>query len=148
MLRSPADRPRILFVDDEPLLLQGITVALRKHYDIVTATSAQQALAILEADSTFPVVVSDFRMPDMNGARFLGIVWDRYPAIVRILLTGAVSEGQNPGAETGFLFRFLVKPCSRKQLVDAIEDALESRQATTSRRAGGDAAARAARRSP
>lgn len=109
--------PRVLLVDDEPAVLDGLRRQLRRHFEIHTATSGDDGLAVLEAAAAedsgpFAVVVSDMRMPRMNGAAFLAQVRARWPETTRVLLTGqaelddaiaAVNEGQ--------LYRFLVKPC-------------------------------------
>ena len=62
---------RILIVDDEPEVLEGISMALRKHFDVVTATSAVAGMALLKTQGPFVAVVSDMRVPLMDGATFL-----------------------------------------------------------------------------
>jgi DNA-binding NtrC family response regulator len=128
-VRSPAmgatkssGRPRILCVDDEPLVLKSLAAALRKHVDVVSANGAAEALDLLERDSAFPIVISDYRMPGMNGGAFLAQVRRRFPSIVRMLLSGAGAEDvvlDNPD----LVFRFLSKPCPRETLLQALDDA-------------------------
>jgi DNA-binding NtrC family response regulator len=116
-------RPRILCVDDEPSVLKSLAASLRKHFEIVPANGAAEALALLERDPRLQVVVSDYRMPGMDGGAFLGQVRERFPAVIRILLSGAGAEGivtKHPD----LVFRFLSKPCPREALVQAIEDGL------------------------
>src|SRR5580700_1086054 len=109
-------RQRILCVDDEPLVLKGLAGTLRKHFEVISATGAAEALELLEREPGLRVVVSDYRMPGMDGGAFLAQVRDRFPATIRLLLSGA-------GAETVALespelvFRFLSKPCPRETLV-------------------------------
>jgi response regulator RpfG family c-di-GMP phosphodiesterase len=117
------DIPTILCVDDEPRVVDGLALHLRKNYRILTALSGQAALQILKDQGAQPaVIVSDMRMPEMDGAALLKRVKDLYPETTRILLTGepgrdaaiaAVNEGQ--------IFRFLAKPCPPEQLRSAIE---------------------------
>ena len=81
-------RSTVLFVDDEPMLLAGLKEALRRcPFGILTATSAADALKLL-ATHAVDVVVSDERMPNMPGSEFLGIVRQRHPQTIRIVLTG------------------------------------------------------------
>ncbi|MEZ6021477.1 MAG: response regulator, partial [Planctomycetota bacterium] len=84
------NKARILFVDDEPELLQSLRLALRKHFRVDTATSGREGLAKITAaeDEPYAVVISDMRMPVMNGARFLSAVGEVSETSVRVLLTG------------------------------------------------------------
>jgi DNA-binding NtrC family response regulator len=113
-----AGRPRVLCVDDEPNVLEGLRLHLERPYRLSTATGDAEGLAILERDGPCAIVISDMRMPKMDGAAFLGQVRQRFPDTVRMLLTGhadidaaiaAVNEGQ--------IFRFLSKPCPPAQLL-------------------------------
>ena len=80
--------PKILFVDDEPAVLEGIRDALRREpLQILTAQSADQALAILEQE-VIDIIVSDERMPGICGAGLLTRVCRAYPDTIRIILTG------------------------------------------------------------
>ena len=121
---SASTRRRILFVDDEPMVLLGLAATLRKHFDVVTAPNAAAALALLASDSAFSVIVSDYRMSGMNGAALLAGVRERYPAIVRILLTGAGAEGDDVKSGSDLVFQLLSKPCPRATLIRALEDAV------------------------
>jgi len=119
---SVRGRPRILCVDDEPLVLKSMTASLRKHVEVVSANGAAEALELLEKDPGFPVVISDYRMPGMDGGAFLAQVRKRFPSIVRLLLSGAGAESvalDNPD----LVFRFLSKPCARETLLQALDDA-------------------------
>jgi len=119
-------RPRVLCVDDEPNVLEGLALHLHRRYEVTRATSGAAALDAIDKDPSIAVVVSDMRMPGMDGAQFLSRVRATKPGIVRILLTGqadmasaiaAVNEGQ--------IFRFLTKPCPPAQLLGALEAAVE-----------------------
>jgi response regulator RpfG family c-di-GMP phosphodiesterase len=114
--------PLVLCVDDEPRVVEGLALHLRRDYHVVTAGGAHSALQLLKAHGAPAVIVSDMRMPGMDGATLLKHVRHLYPETTRILLTGdpgrdvavaAVNEGQ--------IFRYLTKPCPADQLRSAIE---------------------------
>src|ERR1700761_3005131 len=82
-------RPRLLCVDDEPAILEGIQDVLRYGFDVRIAASAQKGLEVLRAEpEAFAVVISDMRMPHMNGSEFLRQARAIAPDSVRMLLTG------------------------------------------------------------
>jgi two-component system, probable response regulator PhcQ len=115
---------RVLIVDDEPAVLEGVRLALRREpYEIVTTDSAAKALEFL-GGSRVDVVVSDERMPGMRGSAFLASVRLRYPDTIRIMLTGQASlEAAIRAINDGEVFRFLLKPCQPADLAQAIRSA-------------------------
>lgn len=116
---------KVLFVDDEPNILEGIRRQLRKHVEIDTATSGEEGLKMLAANGPYAVVVSDMRMPQMNGSQFLTKVRTASPIAVRMILSGqADMESTIAAVNEGHIFRFLTKPCSGEHLIDAIDSAL------------------------
>jgi ActR/RegA family two-component response regulator len=116
----------VLFVDDEPHLLEGIARSLHHHFAVSTATSAAEGLRVLKACGPFAVVVSDMRMPEMNGAQFLGKVRELAPDSVRIILSGQADLQQTIAAvNEGNIFRFLSKPCDTHSLIVAVATAVE-----------------------
>ncbi len=118
---------KILFVDDEQNVLQSMRRQLRKRFPLQTALSGDEALAILKKEGPFAVIVSDMRMPGMNGVELLARVKNLYPDTVRIMLTGnADQETAIEAVNSGQIFRFLTKPCSTAVLVPAL--ALAQRQ--------------------
>lgn len=120
------ERPRILCLDDEPALLEGVERSLRKRYDVITSTNGQQALEIMAARGPFAVVISDMRMPMMSGAVFLQRARELHPDTVRILLTGhSDMESAIAAVNNGQIFRFLTKPCPAFQLQSHIEEAVK-----------------------
>lgn len=120
-----SDKPRVLCVDDEENILKAIKRSLRKKFDIHTATSGKQGLEILQSEGPFQVVVSDMKMPEMNGAVFLGHARKQSPQTVRLLLTGfAELETVVAAINQGHIFRFMTKPCSAGDLLAAIEAAV------------------------
>lgn len=114
-------KSQALFVDDEPLVLNGLRRmlrSLRHDWGMSFATSGKEGLALLEKQE-FTVVISDMRMPEMDGAVFLGEVATRHPAVARLVLSGhaeldAILRAVRPAHQ------FLAKPCDPKQLEGAL----------------------------
>lgn len=117
-------KPRILLVDDDPLLLAGLERQLRRHFHIQTATGGQEALHMVEAQKdSLMVVVSDYRMPGMNGIDLLARIKALRPDTVRMMLTGSTDLGTAIQAvNEGHIFQFHLKPCPADALTRAIEE--------------------------
>lgn len=114
-------RSTILVVDDEPNVLEGLSLHLLRKYNVVTATSGPEALAALSEEPRISVIVSDLRMPEMDGAQFLGRAREVVPDSVRILLTGhADVDGAMRAINEGGVFKVLTKPCPPGQLLNTI----------------------------
>ncbi|MGD2062433.1 MAG: response regulator [Nitrospirota bacterium] len=125
-------KPRILFVDDEPNILAGLRRMLRGERDrwqMDFAASGPEALARLE-EMPFDVVVSDMRMPGMDGARLLTEVSQRHPATVRIVLSGQ-SDLESVMKSVGPTHQYLTKPCDVDVLTATVERALALRRVLT-----------------
>lgn len=124
-------KPRILCVDDEPDLLDGLRLNLRKRFKVTTATSGAEGLEVFDAACTedegpFEAVVSDMRMPNMNGAAFLTAVMERSPQTPRILLSGqADMESTIAAINDAKIFRFLTKPCEPELIQETLHEAME-----------------------
>jgi response regulator RpfG family c-di-GMP phosphodiesterase len=115
-----------LCVDDEPRVLDGLRLVLGRRYELFTANSGDEGLGILDAEGPFEAVVSDMRMPKMNGATFLAEVRNRSEDTVRLLLTGGTDmESAIKAVNEGQIFRFLTKPTDREDLISAIDSAVE-----------------------
>jgi len=111
----------VLFVDDEELVRRGYRRRLIEQFRLETAADAFEGLAKLETMGPFAVVVSDFRMPGMNGIEFLLQVKEKFPDTVRIMLTGyADMQMAIDAVNEGNIFRFLTKPCSAETLASAL----------------------------
>jgi HD-like signal output (HDOD) protein len=117
-----SDEPlRVLFVDDEPLLLEGIQ---RMMFDVAddwvvdTAPSGEEALARL-AGEDYAIIVSDMRMPGMDGATLLTRVAELHPRVVRVILSGQTDEEAALRAAE-IAHRFLTKPCSADALYEVV----------------------------
>jgi len=116
----------VLFVDDEPNVLDGIRRQLRKKVAIETAVSGEDGLQKIQEMGPFAVVVSDMRMPGMNGSGFLTEVRKTSPDSVRMILSGqAELESTIEAINEGHIFRFLTKPCSTEALIAAVDSGIE-----------------------
>ncbi|MBI3183792.1 MAG: response regulator [Myxococcales bacterium] len=123
---QPPSPQRLLLVDDEENILKSLRRVLRgEHWEIATAPDAEKGLQLLE-DFSPQVVMSDFRMPGLNGVEFLSRVKERSPRAQRIMLTGqadqhAIEEAINRSE----IFRFVSKPWNDAQLVLTVRSAFE-----------------------
>lgn len=127
-------RPRVMCVDDEPLLLEGLSPFLRRHFEVVLCGSPEEALRKL-ADAPVSVIVSDMHMPGMSGIELLGRVREQWPDTVRVLLTGnADLQSAIAAVNQGQLFRFLTKPCPAPQVVATMQAAVEQHRLATAER--------------
>jgi HD-like signal output (HDOD) protein len=119
---------RVLFVDDEPRILEGLRRMLRpqRHeWEMAFASGGEAALALLEA-SPYDVIVSDMRMPGLDGAALLSRVREQYPHMVRIVLSGH-TELATALRVVPVAHQFLAKPCDAEMLRVAIERACHLR---------------------
>lgn len=117
---------RVLFVDDEPNVLDAIERTLRKQVELRTARGGADALRLLKEEGPFALVISDMRMPSMNGAQFLARVREISPDTVRMILSGQADLPATIAAvNEGHIYRFLSKPCPLDQLMAAVADGLK-----------------------
>ena len=116
----------LLFVDDEPGILSSLRRLFRPHgYRILVAESGALGLAELEK-TPVDLVISDMRMPEMDGATFLKAVRQRWPDTVRILLTGYADVTSTVAAiNEGEIYRYVSKPWDDTEIVNTVREALE-----------------------
>lgn len=118
---------KILCVDDEPNVLKALRrLFMEEEYEIFTAESGEEALAILKQEAPVQVVISDYRMPGMNGVDFLKHVYERWPETIRIVLSGyadiaSVVEAINEG----HIYKFIPKPWNDDELRVTISKAVD-----------------------
>lgn len=123
---------RILVVDDELNLLEALVRGLRRQFTMVTAAGAQAGLDVLRREPAFNVIVSDLRMPGMDGISFLRHARQMAPETIRVLFTGNADladaiEAVNQGA----IFRFITKPCPLPGFKNAMDAAVEQHRLMT-----------------
>jgi response regulator RpfG family c-di-GMP phosphodiesterase len=125
----------ILFVDDDPDVLDGIQRSLRKEFKIDTAIGGELALTMMRGRAPYSVVVADMRMPEMDGVEFLAQLEKMAPDTVRMMLTGnADQKTARDAVNKGHVFRFLNKPCSHDELIGAVKAGLKQYQLITAER--------------
>lgn len=117
---------RVLFVDDDKNALEAFKRLLHGVFDVEAALDSNQAFAAIQVFGPFEVVISDMKMPGMDGAEFLARVRQLAPNSVRMVLSGQKDiEHAIQAVNEGRIFRYLTKPCKKEDLIRAIELALE-----------------------
>ena len=117
---------KVLCVDDDVNLLNGLRRQMRRKFEFHTASSGREALEILDGQGPFAVVVSDYNMPEMDGIAFLKEVHRHSPDTVTVMLTGKAGLDVAVSAlHEGGIYRFLNKPCPGQILESTIRDCLE-----------------------
>jgi response regulator RpfG family c-di-GMP phosphodiesterase len=123
---------KVLFVDDEQNILDTFRVTLRKRFEVTIALGPEEGVKMVQGQGPFAVVVSDLKMPKMDGITFLTVVRDLAPDTVRVMLTGmAEVEAAIRAVNEGSVFRFLTKPCPIEVLVKSLEAALKQHKLVT-----------------
>jgi len=117
---------KVLLVDDDPEILKSFKRRLRTRFQIDTASSGEDGLQVITNHGPYAVVVSDYRMPVMDGIEFLARVGEISPDSIKIMLTGQPDlEMAIKTVNEGRVFRFLTKPCPPESLAQAVEDGLK-----------------------
>jgi DNA-binding NtrC family response regulator len=120
-----SENKRILFVDDEEFILSCFKRVLGQQFDLETAPGPAQALAALAARGPCAVVVSDMRMPGMNGIELLGRIKQLYPNTVSLLLSGNTESQETEDAvRNGAVWRLVQKPCPHEEMVQILKESL------------------------
>jgi len=128
-------RPRILCVDDEQNVLDGLARTLRALYTVETALGGEQGIEALRTKGPFVVVISDLRMPGMSGVEFLSRARLISPDTIRVLLTGhGDMEAAIAAVNDGNIFRFLTKPCPTDVLARSLAACAEQHRLMTAER--------------
>lgn len=116
---------KILCVDDEPMVLDGLRRQLRGRFELSTAVGGEAGLETIRQQGPFAVIMSDYRMPGMDGVAFLRQAHATSPETVLVMLTGQTELSVAIAAlHEGHIFRFLNKPCERTTLEATLRDAL------------------------
>ena len=118
--------PRILYVDDEIINLELLQLTFMNDFTVLTAESAEEGLELLALNPGIRVLISDLKMPVMNGLDFIKVVKKRDPGIICMLLTGFMeSDVMLEGFNKELIFRYLMKPWEKEQLQETILEALK-----------------------
>lgn len=118
---------RVLFVDDEQPILNTLKrLFMDCGFDILTAESGEEGLEVLEKDPPIHIIVSDYRMPGMNGVEFLKIVSTQWPETIRIVLSGYADTANVVAAiNDGQIFKFIPKPWNDEDFKNIVINAAE-----------------------
>ncbi|WP_169977258.1 hybrid sensor histidine kinase/response regulator [Tautonia rosea] len=125
----------LLIVDDEPSLLESLSGLLRRRFRVLTASSGEAALALLDAGESVHIILSDQRMPGMSGDVLLSRARLLAPEAIRILFTGYAEIGAVINAvNRGEIFRFLLKPWEPQELEAVLDQAVAQHDLIADRR--------------
>jgi CheY-like chemotaxis protein len=124
-------RPRVLVVDDEEAILETMAFTFEDDYEVYTSSDARSALELLDAKGPFAVVLTDQRMPNMDGVQFLTEVCRRHPETVRMILTGfsdiqAIIQAINDG----HVYAYISKPWEPEHLKQVMKQAVDHYELT------------------
>lgn len=123
-----SDTIKLLCVDDERNVLRALErIFMDDDYEILTASSGEEGLSHFDKNPDISVVISDYRMPGMNGVEFLSQVCNKYPDTVRIVLSGYADTASVVSAiNEGQIYKFVSKPWSDEELRQTVAKAVES----------------------
>lgn len=126
---------KILCVDDEESILKGFQLNLRKDFELHLASNGMEGLEVFDREQGFALVLSDMRMPQMDGATMLSEIKKRDPEVVTVLLTGHTDfESAMSAVNEGSIFRMLSKPCPPEMLIRVLNDGLAQHDLIKSKR--------------
>lgn len=126
---------KVLLVDDDLNVLQAYTRTLRGNFKVSTTDNGAEGIQILKEEGPFAVIVTDYRMPKMNGIQFLAHAKELTPDTIRIMLSGQADlDVSIQAVNEGNVFRFLNKPCPTEQFIKVLDTALEQYRLVMSER--------------
>ena len=118
--------PTLLYVDDEPLNLTLFEINFQKKYTVRTALSGKEGLDILGSEPSIAVVITDMKMPGMNGIEFIRKAKENFPEIIFFILTGyEITEEITRALEEKLIHKYFKKPFLMKEMETAILEVLE-----------------------
>ncbi|HRO43285.1 MAG TPA: hybrid sensor histidine kinase/response regulator [Flavipsychrobacter sp.] len=120
---SKPEKVKVLYIDDEPNNLVGFKATFRLDYNVLVANSAEEGFEMLEKHSDIKVILCDQRMPNKTGVQFFEEITPKYPAPVRMLLTGYTDiESVINAINKGHIYRYITKPWQETDIRSAIEE--------------------------
>lgn len=121
------EKLKVLVVDDEPDNLDLLYRTFRRDFKVFKAASGAEAIELLEAKGEMAIIISDQRMPKMNGTEFLSHTVERYPDTIRIVLTGYTDvEDLVSAINAGKVFKYITKPWKPQALKETIDQAAQT----------------------
>ena len=128
-------KAKVLLVDDEPNVLSALRRQLRDKYEVEIESDPTMAILKLDKRQPFAAVVSDYRMPKMNGIELLNEIKKHSPDTTRLMLTGyADLDNAIRAVNDGNVFRFLTKPCEKEMLLQNVAEAVKQFELVTAKR--------------
>lgn len=119
-------KEKILFVDDEDNLLSAVRRLFRNKYDLTIVHSPEIALEQIEIEQNYSVIVSDMKMPGMDGIEFLKLAKQKSPKSIRIMMTGnADQETARTAINESQVYKFISKPCSADEIEKVVSEAVQ-----------------------
>jgi FixJ family two-component response regulator len=123
--------PKVLVVDDEEAILETMFFTFMDEYEVITTTSARKALKLLDEHAPVAVIITDQRMPEINGVELLAQVVESHPNTVRIMLTGfADAEATIQAINDGHIYAYINKPWEPEELKQVVRRAVEHHELT------------------
>jgi DNA-binding NtrC family response regulator len=120
-----SDKKRILFVDDDELILSCFQRLLSRRFDVEVADGSAQGLIAVESKGPYSIVVTDMNMPGMNGLELLARARQVCPATIGILMSGnADADAVDQAVRDGIVSRVMNKPFPANQLINVLEEIL------------------------
>lgn len=117
---------KILYVDDEPINTKLFEINFKNKFSVITAENGLQALDLLNANSDTQVVLSDMKMPVMNGFEFIEKAKEKYPDKKYFILTGFEITGEIKQAlDSGLIVKYFRKPLNMREIESSIKDVAE-----------------------
>ncbi|HAX76612.1 MAG TPA: fused response regulator/phosphatase [Cyanobacteria bacterium UBA11372] len=127
MTGGEGSKLKLMVVDDEPDNLDLLYRTFRRDFQVYKAESGPSALELLDKQGEMAIIISDQRMPQMNGTEFLGRTVDRFPDTIRILLTGYTDvEDLVDAINSGQVFKYITKPWNPAELKAVVQQAAET----------------------
>jgi serine phosphatase RsbU (regulator of sigma subunit)/FixJ family two-component response regulator len=127
MTDTGVDKLKLMVVDDEPDNLELLYRTFRRDFQVFKASNAISAIDILDKEGEMAVIISDQRMPEMNGTEFLSLTVERFPDTIRILLTGFTDvEDLVDAINSGQVFKYITKPWKPDRLKAVVEQAADT----------------------
>jgi serine phosphatase RsbU (regulator of sigma subunit)/FixJ family two-component response regulator len=127
MTETDVGKLKLMVVDDEPDNLDLLYRTFRRDFQVYRASHARDAIEILEKEGEMAVIISDQRMPEMNGTEFLSRTVDRFPDTIRILLTGFTDvEDLVDAINSGQVFKYITKPWNPDRLKAVVGQAVDT----------------------
>jgi two-component system response regulator (stage 0 sporulation protein F) len=118
-------KKKILYIDDEEINIQLFKINFQSKYDVITGFSGSDGLSCLETHPDIMVVLSDMKMPKMNGLEFIAKAREKYIDQKYFILTGFdITEEIKMAIETGLILKYFRKPFKVKEIMDAIEEVI------------------------